>query len=141
MISAVTTAVLLALAGCAGIPAPFACPAIGYSSVASIRLSEPATGLQLELCSGSDCTPGPVEMPVQIGSTATPLPTGILRLDGNSETGWTATLLDAPTQMGFRLSDGDGTTVREGAVDVEWTRVDGTEQCGGNQEADIVIAL
>ena len=139
--AAVTASALLALAGCTGLPSLFACPAIGYSSIASIRLSEPAVGLRLALCSGSNCTPGPVEKPVEVGSTATPLPTGIFQLDGNSETGWTATLLDAPTQMGFRISDGSGATVKEGSLDVDWIRVDGTEQCGGNQEADLVITL
>ena len=34
-------------------------------------------------------------MPVEAGSTATPLSTGVFQLDGTSEEGWTATLLDA----------------------------------------------
>lgn len=141
LFSAVTTALLLVLTACAGVLGTFACAAIGYSSVASIRLSEPTAGLRLELCSGSECTPGPVEMPVEVGSTATPLLTGILQLDGNSEAGWTATLLTAPSQMGFRITDGNGATVKGGYVDVDWVRIDGTEECGGNHESDIVIPL
>ena len=132
-------AALLGLAGCAPFPTPFACSAVGYSSAAEIAVSEPAAGLQLELCGGADCIPGPVEMPLEVGSTATPLATGVFDLTGNSETGWTATMLDAPTQMGFRLKDRGGNTLREGSVDVAWQRVDGTEQCGGNQRADFVI--
>lgn len=80
-------------------------------------------------------------MPVEVGSTATPLSTGIFQLDGNSEEGWTATLLDAPPHLGYRITDITGDTVQEGSVDVEWTRVDGTARCGGNQKADVEITL
>lgn len=119
----------------------FACPAIGYSSVASIDLVEPREGLQLELCAGKGCTPGPVEMPVEIGSTANPLATGIYHLDGNSKTGWTATLLNTPTRMGYRVAQADGiTTIAEGYLAVEWTRVDGSAQCGGNHAAELLIS-
>ncbi len=132
-------AVLLGLTGCVPLPTPFACSAIGYSSVAEIKTSEPEAGLLLELCSGLGCIPGPAEAPAQVGSTATPTATGVFELTGNSETGWIAVLLDAPTDMGFRLTDSAANTVTEGSIDVIWERVDGTEQCGGNQRADIVI--
>ena len=50
---------LLMLTGC--VPPFFACSAIGYGSVAHVELDEPRPGLQLELCDGEDCTPGPPE--------------------------------------------------------------------------------
>ncbi|WP_106815720.1 hypothetical protein [Microbacterium timonense] len=131
---------LLALASCGSIP-PFACAAVGYSSVAFIQLDVPAPDLHLELCSGADCMPGPVEMPVEVGSTAPSVATGIFGLEGDSEAGWSATLLNSPPEMGFRVIDAAGTTIAQGAVEVEWVRIDGTEQCGGNHEADIVIPL
>ena len=130
---------LFALVGCAVVPAPFACPAIGYVNTASIELADSAPGLRLELCSGTGCTPGPVEMPVEIGATATPLATGIFQLIGDSESGWTATLLDAPMNIGFRITDSTRSTISEGAVRVDWKRVDGDDRCGGNQEANVVI--
>ncbi|KQP67822.1 hypothetical protein ASF40_20030 [Microbacterium sp. Leaf288] len=132
---------ILALTGCASFPIPFACPAIGYSSAASVQLSAPTAGLSLELCSGEDCLPGPVEEPVKVGSTATPIATGVFGLEGDSVGGWTATLLDSPALMGYRVSDADGAIVQEGIIDVDWARIDGTEQCGGNQHADVIIDL
>ena len=137
--SIVAAALILALTGCTSFPIPFACPAIGYSSAASIQLSAPTAGLSLELCSGEDCTPGPVEEPVEVGSTATPLSTGIFGLEGDSIAGWTATLLDSPALMGYRVSDAAGAIVQESILDLDWVRIDGTEQCGGNRHADVVI--
>ena len=131
----------IVLAGCTSFPVPFACTAIGYTSFASIQLTPPTAGLSIELCSGHDCTTGPVEMPVEIGATSSPVATGIFGLEGDSLAGWTATLLDSPAEMGFRISDAEGVTVREGIVSVDWIRIDGTERCGGNQTADIVINL
>ena len=139
--SIAAAAAILALPGCTSFPIPFACPAIGYSSAASIELSAPPAGLSLELCSGEDCTPGPVEEPVEVGSTATPLSTGIFGLEGDSVAGWTATLLDSSAAMGYRVSDAAGAIVQEGILHVDWVRIDGTEQCGGNRHADVVIEL
>jgi hypothetical protein len=134
------TAVLFALAGCAAVPTRFACPAIGYINTASIELADPAPGLRLELCSGASCTPGLVEAPVEIGATSTPPATGVFELTGNSESGWTATLLDAPADIAFRVTDTTGNSGGEGVVHVDWKRVDGNDRCGGNQEADVIIA-
>ena len=98
-------------------------PRIGYTSAASIQLSIPTEGFSLELCSGKDCTPGPVEGAVEVGSTATPVATGIFGLAGDGVTGWTATLLDSPPVMGYRVSDASGVIVQEGFVEVDWVRV------------------
>jgi hypothetical protein len=113
--------------------------AVGYTSVAAIRLTQPTAGLSIELCSGHDCTTGPVEKPVEVGATAPPVATGIFGLEGDSLAGWTTTLLDSPAEMGFRIFDAEGATVREGIVSVDWIRIDGTDRCGGNQTADILI--
>ncbi|MFB7890979.1 hypothetical protein ACFC1I_02090 [Microbacterium sp. NPDC056044] len=40
-----------------------------------------------------------------------------------------ATLLDSPALMGYRVSDAAGAIVQEGILDVDWVRIDGTEQC------------
>lgn len=95
--SIVAAALILALTGCTSFPIPFACPAIGYSSAASIGL------------------------------------------EGDSVAGWTATLLDSSAAMGYRVSDAAGAIVQEGILHVDWVRIDGTEQCGGNRHADVVI--
>ena len=82
---------LVVLTGC--VPPFFACTTIGYSSAARIELVEPGPGLQLELRDGEGCTPGPMESPIEIGSTETPISTGVFDLTGDSANGWSADLL------------------------------------------------
>lgn len=130
---------LVLLTGCA--PPFLACTTIGYSSVAQIELAEPRPGLHLELCDGQDCTPGPVESPVEIGSTETPVPTGVYGLTGDSAIGWSANLLNGHPVLGYRLTDGDGVVVAEGVTVANWERIDGTEQCGGNRVAEIQLTV
>lgn len=125
------------LTGCG--PIGFACTAIGHSSIARITLADPRPGLSLELCDGGECTPGPVERPVEVGATEQPPQTGVTGLDGDSVSGWTASFLGGQPVLGYRLTDAAGTVVSEGSVDVEWVRIDGTERCGGNTEADVVL--
>lgn len=139
--SIAAAAVILALTGCTSPPIQLVCPAIAYSSAVSIQLSPATPGLSLALCSGAECTPGPVEGPVEVGSTAAPLATGVFGLHGASATGWTATLLDSPSLIGYQVSDVDGVILQEGILDVDWVRIDGSEQCGGNRHADLVIEL
>ena len=126
---------LVVLTGC--VPPFFACTTIGYSS--AIELVEPRPGLQLELCDGEGCTPGPVESPIEMGSTETPISTGGFDLTGDSANGWSADLLGGPPVLGHRLTDGDGAVVAEGFVEADWVRIDGTDQCGGNRLADIQL--
>ncbi|PWC04216.1 hypothetical protein DCE94_08655 [Agromyces badenianii] len=128
----------VALTGCAS-SYPFACPAIGYGSTAYVTLSDPRPGLTIELCDGDGCVPGPVEMPVEIGATEEPVETGIFSLDGDSATGWTAALFGGQPVLGYRLTDSAGALVAEGHAEVDWARVDGTEQCGGNREARVEL--
>ena len=126
------------LTGCAS-SYPFACTAIGYGSTAYVALGNARPGLAIELCDGDGCIPGPVEMPVEIGATEEPADTGIFSLEGDSVTGWSAALLGGQPVLGYRLTDSTGAIVAEGYVDVDWVRVDGTEQCGGNREARVEI--
>lgn len=132
-------AAVAVLTGCG--PVGFACTAVGYISVARVMLTEPRPGLSLELCDGEGCTPGPAPGPAQIGATEGPLETGVVGLDGESDSGWSANLLGGQPVLGYRLTDATGTVVSEGYVDVEWVRIDGTEQCGGNREAHVVLPV
>ena len=129
---------LVLLTGC--VPPFFACTAIGYSSVAQIELLEPRPGLELALCEGEDCTPGPVEMPIEVGSTESPIPTGVFELTGDSSNGWFAALNSGQPVVGYRLTGEDGSVVTEGSIEADWVRVDGTEQCGGNRVAEIQLS-
>jgi hypothetical protein len=130
---------LVLLTGC--VPPFFACTAIGYGSVARIELLEPRPGLELALCEGENCTPGPVEMPIEVGATETPTPTGVFELTGDSVSGWSASLNSGHAVLGYRLTGEDGAVVAEGVTEADWVRIDGTEQCGGNRLAEIQLSL
>lgn len=131
-------AAVCVLTGCA--PLGLACSAVGYSSVVHVVLDDPRSGLLLELCDGEGCTPGPIEGPVKIGATEEPIPTGVFELAGSSTGGWTAHLSGGQPTLGYRLTDATGAVVGEGHVDVDWVRIDGTQQCGGNREARVTLA-
>ena len=130
---------LVLLTGC--VPPFIACTAIGYGSVARIELLEPRPGLELALCEGGNCTPGPVEMPIEVGATERPTPTGVFELTGDSSIGWSAALNSGQPVLGYRLTDEDGAVVAEGVTAADWVRVDGTEQCGGNRLAEVQLSF
>ncbi|MEU1972648.1 hypothetical protein ABZ477_13385 [Microbacterium sp. NPDC019599] len=134
---------LLTLTGC--VPIGFACPAIGYTSVAHVTLAEPQPGLTLQLCDGEGCEPGPPMQPVEIaspGATAEPvLETGVFEITGDSATGWTAVFSGGQPVIGYRLLDKNGMTVTQGGLEVEWVRVGGDERCGGPREAEIELPV
>ncbi|GEM_PF-1591671 len=125
------------LSGC--IPFGFACPAIGYGSTAHIVLEGPRPGLRLDLCDGAGCTPGPVMEPVEIGATAAPVDTGIHLVEGDSVSGWSASMFGGQPVLGYRITDSTGVIVAEGHVDVDWVRIDGDDRCGGNRVAEAVL--
>lgn len=119
-----------------------ACPAIGYSSNATIVLSNPRPGLTLELCDGEGCVPGPPMEPVQIGATQQPNDATPQDVSGSSDVGWQATfILGGDPTMGYRLTDGTGAVVGEGYVKVDWIRIDGSEQCGGTRRAKVELPV
>jgi hypothetical protein len=147
---------------CAGLtacaPPGVACPAIGYFSSAQIVLSEPKSGVQLELCDGEGCVPGPPIAPVDAPLViATELPatsgdapavepdetpiedTGVLAIAGNGLTGWNADFVGGQPVIGYRVIGADGAVIAEGAVEVEWVRVGGSAQCGGPREAKVEL--
>jgi hypothetical protein len=80
-----------------------------------------------------------VESPIEMGSTETPISTGVFDLTGDSANGWSADLLGGQPVLGDRITDGDGAVVAEGFVEADWVRIDGTDQCGGNRLADIQL--
>lgn len=121
---ALAAAALLGLNGCALVPT--ACPAIAWSSTASISLAQPRPGLTLQLCTGEGCEPG--------GSDS-----GVIGITGSSEGGWSTSVPFAPPVLGYRLRDAAAAVVDEGYVPVEWRRVGGDERCGGPAEATVTL--
>lgn len=120
------------------------CPAIGYFSVAHVTLSEPRPGVTLELCDGEECEPGPPLAPAGLQEIRTSAPpvnddTGILKLSGNSQEGWSAEFIGGQPVIGYRLSAAFGEVITEGSVEVDWVRIGGTPQCGGPREARVTL--
>lgn len=120
------------------------CTTIGYTSMAHIQLAEPRPGVRLELCDGEGCAPGPPTEPVAIPSPGASAPpaapdTGVASLTGDSATGWAAEFFVGQPVLGFRLTEIGRTEPVEGFVDVDWIRVDGSEECGGPRDVEIQL--
>ena len=131
----------LSLTAC--VPPGFACSAVGYTSMAKIALAEPRSGVELELCDGPGCVPGPPIAPAgtqPARTTAEPVvDTGVLTLVGDGVSGWSADFIGGQSVVGYRLTDTLGEVIAEGTVDVDWVRVGGTERCGGPRQAEIEL--
>lgn len=139
-----TFLVLSSLGLTACVPPGFACSAVGYLSVAKIALAEPTAGVELELCDGAGCVPGPPMAPVEMQparTTAEPIieDTGVFTLVGDGVSGWSADFVGGQSVVGYRLTNTARGVVVEGTIDVDWVRVGGTERCGGPREADIEL--
>lgn len=139
-----TTAFLLSLgivATISGCTLPvFACPAIGYSSIVSVTLEKPQPGLTLTLCDGEGCEP--VGAQLSSGGETEPgsSTSGVMSISGDSENGWEAWMWAGKPVLGYRLSDSAGNEVASGFVDTTWVRVSGSEQCGGNRQAEVTLS-
>ncbi|WP_334148390.1 hypothetical protein [Microbacterium sp.] len=130
---------VVVLSGC--VPFGFACTTIGHGSVIHVTLAQPRPGLDVELCAGAGCIPGPPDQGVQLGATEVPASTGIFGLSGSSETGWTASIGAEPKPLRYTVLDATGAVVASGEADVAMMRIDGTEQCGGNMEGMIELPV
>ncbi|MCJ1707059.1 hypothetical protein [Microbacterium sp. VKM Ac-2923] len=113
------------LSGCGSV-FPVECPAIGWSN--TIVVTGPADGVSaVDLCDERGCAAESARRPDLLGIQPP-------SVDG---TVWTFSLPDmsTPDVISVRATGTDGAVlVREG-IAVEWTRVGGSEQCGGPGEA------
>ena len=119
-------ATLVVLAGC-GLE-PVVCSAIGWSNGLTVRLADdwpPGDGRTLSVdCGLFESCPEAVD-----GATAVPLVGGeaVLMLG-----------FATPDDLTLRVSDATGVlTVHE--ADLGWTRVGGSEECGGPSETGAVV--
>ena len=62
-------------------------------------------------------------MPIEVGATETPTPTGVFELTGDSVSGWSASLNSGHAVLGYRLTGEDGAVVAEGVTGqpIKWT--------------------
>ena len=142
------------LIGCSMLP-QIACPAIGWVNMASVTLEGAVQKVHtVQLCVAGVCSVTADEMqrldePLTIatelpdaqGPAPTSAPTTVppiaSRIDDHT---WTFQVgMSAPKAVIVRARSADGTVLAEREVTLEWTRVGGTEQCGGPGEAGPVI--
>ncbi len=116
----------IVLSGCGLVPV--ACSAVGWTN--TIVVTGPAEGVTaVDLCDDRGCGAD--------GASRADL-SGIQppSVDGAD---WTFSLPDmsTPDVVSVRATRADGTVIVRDGVAVEWTRVGGSEQCGGPGEARI----
>ena len=146
-----------ATAGCAG-EAPIACPAIAWSNSLTVSLDGAAEKVsRVEFCAEDVCSvraDGPVRVPetsVSPGSvpppstmlvvTPAPAPTvpapsapsySPFTVAGVDERTWKVSLMmRAPTTATITAYSADGSVLARRDVELGWTRVGGSEACGG----------
>ena len=147
-------AVSSVLIGCSVLP-QLACPAIGWVNMASVTLEGAVQKVDtVQLCVDGACSitadqlqrldePLTIatELPDAQGPAPTSAPTTVppiaSRIDDHT---WTFQVgMSAPKAVIVRARSADGTVLAEREVTLKWTRVGGTEQCGGPSEAGPVI--
>jgi hypothetical protein len=143
------------LAGCSTTP-QFACTAIGWTNKATVTLDGAVQKVHIvELCVDGACSVTASEMqrqdvPLQLATAIPqdaqgPTPTSApavtppigSRLDDHH---WTFSMgMSSPKRVTVRANSAGGTVLAEREVTLRWTRVGGTERCGGPAEAAPII--
>ncbi|WP_427007257.1 hypothetical protein [Pseudarthrobacter sp. H2] len=134
---------LLLAGGTAGCSAPIACPALAWMNSVTVTLDGRVEAVSLvELCADDVCSirsDGPATFPVtSVSPGAMPAPATsapsfnpyyAARVDDRT---WTVSLLmRSPERVRVRALSADGAVLAERDVELGWTRVGGSEQCGG----------
>ena len=123
-----------------------ACPAIGYVSSLTVNIEGNVSAVtEVRVCDATGCsqpaprpgTPMPMKSVVPEFSPEPPSPSppvSYAPFYGNQEDGdtWAFTMsFGTPDHVTVRALAADGTVLAEQEHDLVWTRVGGTEQCGG----------
>jgi hypothetical protein len=129
------TAIGLTAAGCASVPTPFACPAIGWVNSLTVELGGETSGVgSVQLCTDDGCAPGDDVDPSG--------PLGLVTLDEHDGDVWSFSVgMTTPDHITVRVLAADGTVLSETAVEPEWVRVGGDARCGGPSEATVHLSL
>lgn len=136
----ITTGVLIAVvgltaAGCAFVPEPFACPAMGWVNNLTVELGGETTDVgSVQLCTDDGCAPGEDVDPSG--------PLGLVTLDEHHGDVWSFSVgMTTPGHITVRVLAADGAVLSETAVEPEWVRVGGDDRCGGPGEATVHLSL
>lgn len=156
---------LILLTGCSSPSSLPACPAIAYSTIIAVELSGGGAGAvaAVRVCSqDNECSDGsPVEVPRQASEGArTALPStapeagdpliGTDLAPSGPISSFTASRLSLgeweietamvlPDSVNVQALDGDSRVVAQVDEVLTWTRISGTEECGGNARSGPVV--
>ncbi|WP_461189152.1 hypothetical protein [Arthrobacter sp. Z4-13] len=146
---------VMLVSGTAGCATPGVCPAIGWSNAATVVLAGPVDEVaKVQFCPDGICsitpqpttapkstiTPGASSIPGQAGAAvpATPgAPVGDSQYSPSTgkkiddRTWQFSTPMSAPKKATIRALAASGEVLAAREVDLTWTRVGGSEQCGG----------
>lgn len=147
---------LLLVAGGAGCATPGVCPAIGWSNSATVVLEGPVDAVaKVQFCPDGVCaiTPQPSTAPKStIAPSDGPIPGQAATAAPVTPVGGTLysvysgkkvddrtwqfnTPMNAPKSATVRVLNAEGEVLAERDVELTWTRVGGSEQCGGPSTA------
>lgn len=150
---------LLLISGAAGCATQGVCPAIGWSNSATVVLEGPVGAVaKVQFCPDGVCsaTPQPTTapkstitptdgaLPGQAAATApatpgTPVPGTVYSINTarkvDDRTWQFNVSMSAPTKATIKALDARGEVLAQRDVDLTWTRVGGSEQCGGPSTA------
>lgn len=145
------------VSGCSPLVPHLACPAIGWINTVTVILEGPVQNVSVvEFCAEGVCsTPSPGETqpdePLRPATanpqdatsypttapTATVFPYGATKVDDRS---WKFSLdMTSPKDATVRALTADGEVLAERDVTLTWTRVGGSERCGGPSEAAPIL--
>lgn len=160
--SALLLASLLTAAGCSVPPVAQACPLIAHSTVIPVEITGPTTSsvAVVQICSNAnDCSSGvPVQAPRQPSavpspppippsnpaSTANeelpPAPFASFRTSRISDGAWEIeTEMVQPKVVTAQALDSEGDVLARVEASLAWTRISGSDECGGNQRSTPIL--
>lgn len=150
---------LTAVIGCSMQVVPTACPAIGHSTVIPIEVIGTRAGAvaAVQICSDDGCSSGvPVQPPQEPVEQQPPKPPGSLgtpvthqpepvslfsssRASRVSEESWEIeTDMVQPAEVTVQALDSFGEVLVRTEAALEWTRISGSEECGGDARSSTV---
>ncbi len=120
---------VMGLTGCGSV----ACPAIGWSNTLVVQLAGDSSAVdQVQLCTDEGCAPA--------DTTDSSGTLDWIMVEDNDGDSWTFSLgMSRLEQVTVRALAADGRVLSETEATPEWTRVGGSEQCGGPGEATVTV--
>lgn len=153
--------VLTAVIGCSTPVIPRDCPAIGHSTVIPIEVGGPRADdvVAVQICSDEDgCSTGvPVQAPHEPMRDPSPKPPSPMAMSATSQSEPAASLFASfrttrsseknwkietdmvqPATATFQALGSSGEVLVRTEAALEWTRISGSEECGGNARSTTV---